>query len=98
MLQCYASGDGALHFTHVEMPNSQNGYNHMATSRPITKKDVKEYVASLPAHHDLKKWWIVQVNGTHWNLVHPVERINENTLLMDGIEFKYALLCSCILE
>lgn len=101
MIQCYASGDGALHFTDLEraMPNQKrDGKFHyqrsgdlIATGKPITKADVEAYVAGRPEDDRVKSWWILQMDGVHWVLVHPVLRINDDTLLMDGCQYQYTI-------
>lgn len=100
MLQSYASGDGAIHFTHLDYATPgekfdasrhfQSRGDLIANGQPVTKEQVEAYV-NLPQNERFKDWWILQVNGSHWVLVHPVVRVDANQLYMDGKTFQYML-------
>jgi CRISPR/Cas system endoribonuclease Cas6 (RAMP superfamily) len=83
--QCYASGSGALSFVWLD------DRKQVATSRPVTREDVEAFLHRAEEKHLLEKGWkIVELNG-QLLLVHPVKRIDENTIQFEEYTYKLHL-------
>jgi hypothetical protein len=81
-LKCYASGDGALHFSYVE--------NDKATGRKVTLEDAENYLKNDPDSSVLRAaGWRAIILDSQPVLVAKIFRVNENTLNLDGQEFRY---------
>lgn len=82
-LRCYASGDGALHFTWIA--------GGVATGRPVTGAEAQAWLDSPNENHLRDAGWRVVMIGTRPILVAPVARINENTLSLRGRNYEYTI-------
>jgi len=83
-LECYASGDGALHFVYTEKGKSAD--------KPVTLEDAENYLKTDPdaALLRLQNWRATLINGKP-RLVANIKRIDANTLTIDGKAFRYKI-------
>jgi hypothetical protein len=82
-LKCYASGDGALHFTWLA--------GDKATGRTVTLAEAQAFLDSPDGEHLKEKGWrVVVLNRVHPVLVADVRRLNDDTLIFEGREYVYS--------
>lgn len=84
-LECYASGDGALHLVFTDEYNK-------ATGRKTTFEDAERYLirTSEAANLRMEKWRVVIIN-TLPTLVGNIKRIDAETLDINDREFRYSI-------
>lgn len=84
-LSTYASGDGALHFTWIDA-------NNQCDSTGITRSIALRYLRqNVDAKHLKQDGWKVWTRHGRPVLVGPVERVNDNTLLVKGDRMTYSI-------
>ena len=79
ILHCYASGDGALHFTWSGMEHP-----YPATGRPVKRWHVLRYLRSKEGRRLAGQGWKPYFINGFWQLVRTVVRKNKNTLCVGG--------------
>jgi hypothetical protein len=82
-LSAYSPGDGAIDFTWVDPKTNHCVSSHVTPS--LIKQFQKHSVGKSLQNHTIHR-----ING-QLRLVHPITRINENTLLIDGKTFTYTI-------
>lgn len=83
-LQCYAPGNGSLHFVWTTMEHP-----YTATGRQIKRWHVLRYLKLKDGQRLVKQGWkLYNIHG-QWQLVKTVKRRNKNTLQIDGDCFTY---------
>lgn len=83
-LECYASGNGALHFVWLR--------NGMGTGRSVTIQDAKGYLLTDEAKHfRVDAYRVCCVDTVHPVLVAPVKRISSDVLELKGKQYSYLI-------
>ena len=86
VLNCYASGDGALHFTWM-MPQ----YPHSSSCRKVKRWHILRFFRTKEGKRLANQGWKLYNINTFWQLVKKVDRKNKNTLCMDGECYTYKI-------
>lgn len=85
---CYASGSGALSFVWQAMDHSRG--SRIATGRKVTMEDARRWLSSTKRGGELlAKGYRLWDRYGQPTLIGPVERVNENTLRIDGQTYYY---------
>lgn len=83
-LVCYASGNGALHFTWC--------WGDTANSERVTLGEVERYLETAAAKHLRENGWRPAYINQHWCLIADIKRTGEDTVTVRGKEYRYRLL------
>ena len=83
-LHCYASGDGALHFSWVNPKG-------IASGAKVTEGEVRAYLNLEAAKHLRERGWRPFCLWGQWCLIADVRRLGPNKLQYEGTEYAYSV-------
>lgn len=92
-LNCYASGNGALHFCWLtQVWGAGRLPDLVASGQPVTLDEAKAYLDS-PEGESLKAkgFRACVLDGVHPVLIADVRRIDDNTLSVEGKQYTYEI-------
>ena len=88
---CYSPGQSPLVFCWQEKDDDGRHVVVSERVKPIYPSRVKQYLASKEGKSLADKGYEIHKIEGRWTVMMPVERVNENTLRMEGQDFRYRI-------
>lgn len=87
VFDCYSPGQSPLQFNWVE--------GDISVSGQVNPSRIKRYMKGPKGKHFAEQGYEIHKIEGRWTILHPVERVDERTLRMDGKEFRYRIIQEC---